>query len=537
MRGDETFDGYVLRHNRYSPALGQAAQTIPGCTRDGGTVRGQSDAIETAVSYLIKEKGLNASAFSGLGLVLPKPLEPFSDGDPRLRTYQREAVHFLRTTKRAILADDMGLGKTASAISAAISFLTPKRVLIVCPSYVRGVWHNPHDGGELGKWATLLATAAPVIVPSEVFECKGVKPEADGAPLAGFDFVICHYDILHAWADILCSWNPKIVIFDECHYLMNPETRRTKAAMQVSKHSEYVWGLSGTPMTSRPRDLWGILSTICPQRFGDNFFRFGLRYCGAYKEQVTPDKAVWKFDGKSNLKELHRRLSHFMLRRTKTDVALELPPKTRQVIRCDIGVGKKRVVEPIFEDGAALHAMLASAADAKLKEHAVPLIRSHLDAGAKVVVFSYRRGVADYLANECGGAVIHGGIPQVRRTKTIHELRQKDGASLLCATIDAAGTGIDLSYADVAVFVELTYEPHELLQAESRLHRFGAQNPVLIQYLIARGTADELVADIVITKLATLETAVGGFSEAGLSAGLQENEESIMADLYRSLGL
>jgi SWI/SNF-related matrix-associated actin-dependent regulator 1 of chromatin subfamily A len=530
-------DTYVLDHSTYSPAMFEAARAIPGCTKnDSKSISGSADAIKAAVDWLTQVKGLNPAAFEGrTSIPLPIWAENETWCDARLRAYQRTAVSFLRQQKRCILADDMGLGKTASAINAAMSFAVQKRVLIVCPSYVRGVWHNAHDGGELVKWgATPPGGSSPPLWP-EVLECKGLKtvdaPIDPDAP-----FVICHYDILHAWASVLQEWNPEIVIFDECHYLMNPETRRTVAAKVVSSGAQYVWGLSGTPMTNRPRDLWGILDTIVPGRFGHAFFPFGLRYCGGYKEAVTPEKTVWKFDSRSNLDELRARLQHIMLRRTKTDVALELPPKTRQVIRVD--VSNKLNGASFCEDtrGGAMRAALAVAADAKLKDSAVPLIQSHLDAGKRVVAFTYRRAVAEYLNKECGGSLIHGRISRAAREKTLHTVRGLE-TSLVSATIDAAGTGIDLSYADVAVFVELTYEPHELLQAEARLHRFGARNPVLIQYLIARGTTDELVADVVLSKLDALESAIGGFTETGMGQDLKEDADSIMADLYARLGL
>lgn len=530
----------------------EAARAIPGCTKfSNKAIAGSPDAIACAITYMVEKKGLNPVAFQGRDLLSAPALWPKNEAwcDDRLRHYQQIAVSFLRTVKRGILADDMGLGKTASAINAAQSFITSKRVLIVCPSYVRGVWCNPHDGGELTKWG-------PKGEMGHVFMCSGVKPK--DPPLNAYQTIICHYDILTAWSDMLASWIPEVVIFDECHYLMNPETKRTKAAKLVSKDAEYVWGLSGTPMTNRPRDLWGILDTIVPGRFGSSFFNFGIRYCGAEKVQVTPEKVVWNFDGKSRLPELRERLSHIMLRRTKTDVALELPAKTRQAIRVDVGKaakgGNNYYPEHPNKSGN-MRAALAVAADGKLKDSAIPLINEHLASGANVVVFTYRRAVAEYLvahttgdraganefSNEAGryAKVIHGGISQAAREKSLHELRARasEGHTLLCATIDAASTGIDLSYADVAVFVELTYEPHELLQAEARLHRFGQKNPVLIQYLIARGTADELVAEVVLSKLDSLESTIGGFAETGMKSDLSEKEEDIMAQLYKSLGL
>jgi len=267
-RDDGTF---VLWHNTFSPSLNVAARAIPGVfPGSSNAIEGSADAIQTAIKYLIEERGLNESAFTGQEL-LTAPSKFCHSGeayDDRLREYQKDAVLFLRAQRRAILADDMGLGKTASAINAAMSFATSKRTLIVCLSYVRGVWCNPHDGGELMKWAGPNHS-----VSLEVFECKGVKPPATPLAAAPTDWAICHYDILHAWVEKIAAWKPEIVIFDECHFLMNPDTRRTKAAMRVSKEARYVWGLSGTPMTNRPKDLWGVLSTITPGRFGDNSIR------------------------------------------------------------------------------------------------------------------------------------------------------------------------------------------------------------------------------------------------------------------------
>lgn len=522
---------YKLSHERFSAAMTGSATAIPGLVKSGTyEVTGASDAISAAIDYLVNERGLDRECFEDKHLLHPQQrgiVTSECDTDARLRCYQREAMRFMRYTKRCILADDMGLGKSASAICAATSFLTQKRVLIVCPSYVRGVWTNPHNGGELQKWAgeRLL-----------IFNCGTTKatwisPENQ--------FAVCHYDILHAWAEKLIDWKPEIVIYDEAHYLMNPASQRTKAAMAISRDSQYVWALTGTPMTNRPRDLWGLLSTIVPGRFGEvdkGFFKFGLRYCAAEKVQVTPIKTVWKFDGSSRADELRNRLSHFMLRRTKSEVALELPAKTRQVIRVATG-SKSGGAGFVGGDKLALRSVLAAAADAKLDTAAIPLIQAHLEEGRRVVVFTYRKAVAEFIANALGGVFIHSGVSQQRRGKLLDDLRKQDGASLVAGTIDSMSTGIDLSYADVAVFVELTYEPHEFLQAEARLHRFGQKNPVLVQYLVAMGTADELVADMVILKLDTFEAVIGGVQETGLRSSLQQDEASLMKSLYEGLGL
>ena len=98
-------------------------------------------------------------------------------------------------------------------------------------------------------------------------------------------------------------------------------------------------------------------------------------------------------------------------------------------------------------------------------------------------------------------------------------------------TIDSCATGIDLSFASVAVVLELTYEPHKLLQLESRLHRWGALLPVLIQYLCARGTVDEIVVSKVVGKLDTFERAIGATGEAIGSELSSTTEDDILREI------
>lgn len=470
----------------------------------------------------------DAIAKSGVGYPMAEPpaTESLTGETLRgLRAYQQEGVNFLLNAKYAILADDMGLGKTATALTAAYYTAKSPRVLVVTPSYVRGVWYSDSiaaGGGEIRKWWPDINAA--------VFRPIGTRPSL----CPNVSIVLVHYDILHAWADSIAAWDPTVCIFDECHYLMSEGSRRSKAARAVSANARYRWGLSGTPLTNRPRDLWNVVDTLRPGTFG-NFFSFGRAFCDAHKEAVTPTKTVWKFDGKSNLELLNARMRYFMLRRLKTDVELQLPPKTRQLVTVETKSSK--VVAML--SARDLRKALDVAANAKLPA-ASELIGEHLAAGRKVVAFCWRRTVAESLANDAriGGyeaSLIHGGVETTARDTALADARGAPGGHLLAVTIDAAATGVDFSHADTAVFAELTWEPHKLLQAESRLHRFGAKNPVLIQYVIASGTSDEMVADAVIQKLDTFEAAIGTTGES-LASDLRRPEEEVMAELYASLG-
>jgi SNF2 family DNA or RNA helicase len=166
------------------------------------------------------------------------------------------------------------------------------------------------------------------------------------------------------------------------------------------------------------------------------------------------------------------------------------------------------------------------------------LVLEHLAAGKKVVVFTYRRVIAEMLANAAAGAgfkaaTIHGGVPMMRRQKAIDSIAAAP-AGLLTATIDTAGTGINLSFAYTVVFAETTWEPHEMLQAEARCGRDVGGMPVLVQYPIASGTIDEIVVGKLLAKLETRDKAIGRHDD-GLAKSLSGDEEDVFAAIARDL--
>lgn len=225
-------------------------------------------------------------------------------------------------------------------------------------------------------------------------------------------------------------------------------------------------------------------------------------------------KKVWKTDGVSNPEELHRRLSFMMLRRTKEDVGLELPPKTRVIVNLDVGSRHKHGLTPqLFQSKAAMRAALDASADGKLPE-VIKAVLQDLEQGNRVVAFTWRRSIAEHVADAAASAgfetaVVHGGVSQANRTKRIDAARRSPGAHLLAATIETTSSSIDLTYATIANFVELTYIPAQLAQAEARQHRSGQTRPTLVRYFIARGTADELILHSVINKLDATEKIIG----------------------------
>lgn len=527
MKAVQLPDGRFAIEARYSSELVAAARCIPGMTFDK-TYRqwvGGYDAVYLTLAILRQEsmevEGPPTQWFD----------EEVHDYLPNVRAYQVEGADYLISRKRAILGDVMRLGKTCTAITAAREVVDDEgggRVLIVCPSYVRGVWQ-----AELERWWPKAT-----YVTLDGVSKKRIIGSAGGHIADNLNIAraaIAHYDILHSWTDEIAKWDPMIIILDEAHLLQSERSQRSQAARAVSKDASYVWALTGTPLTNRPKDLFNLADTVRPGIFG-NFFSYGVRYCAGHKEEIAtyPPKTVWNFSGKSNLEELNWRLGTFMLRRTVEDVGLELPAKQRQSVWVDVPA-KARI--SFGASQTEIRRALDVSADAKL-ESVCALVKGHLDAGEKVIIFAYRRNVADYIADQMrteghAAEVVHGGTSHSNREHAILRAKDAGGPVAFVATIDAASVGIDLSFASLVVFAEILYEPAKLLQAEARPLKPGAP-PVLIQYVLARGGVDELIASTVINKLDTLGKVVGE-TGGGLDGALKRSEEDVMAELYKAI--
>jgi SWI/SNF-related matrix-associated actin-dependent regulator 1 of chromatin subfamily A len=484
---------------------------VPGMKWDKGNKLwvGGGDAIESVLS-LIRGKTILLPDSSALA----KPIYPVPDFG--LRPYQNEGVAWLLSRKYGILADDMGLGKSAQALVAAREF--GARTVIVCYNYVKGVWAPK---GEIAKWWP----------EAEVWVARGTKPETipDSARV-----ILINYDILHAWVHQINFWGGEnfTLLVDEAQALIGETSRRGKAIRALEATRRYF--LTGTPMPNRVRDLYPILDALCPGRFGETFFNFGTRYCDGHKEEIPAlGKTVYNFDGISHEGELSSRLSWVMLRRTKSQVALQLPSKTRQIVWLETGKKRAKAWEGSDLGGGAklIRAILDRAADAKLK----PALEVVLSQGARgrVVAFCFRRAVAEAVCDAARGAglasgIVLGGLTPKARAKQI-EAVSRAKAGVLAVTIDSTASGVDFSWASVGLVLELSHEPHKLLQLESRLHRWGQKDPVLIQYLCARGSVDEIICERVISKLDSEEAVIGRRDEGMATdlGGLTSDEEML----------
>lgn len=401
----------------------------------------------------------------------------------KLKPYQITGAHFLAERRGALLADDMGLGKTAQAIHALrLAGLT--RALVICPASLKLNWRD-----ETRAWYPEL----------EVGVAEGKRwPESD--------VVIANYDILGKHKDRIGAEPWPVIICDEAHYCKNPKAGRTKSVFRIPTARR--WFLTGTPMLNRPKELWTLLRMIDPPKWR-SFKDFVFRYCDpkfVMKQRGKYRVREFSTDGASNVEELRDLVAPYMLRRTKGEVLAELPDKTRQTILLPlIGAELKKAVKmerrlaqekatgEVLGDLARLRKQIGMAKIPLAVEH----VESLLEQEDKVVVFAHHRDVVAGLEaglKKHGTVVLTGATPTAERHERVRRFQTDPATRVFVGNIQAAGVGLTLTAARVALFVEQDWGPKVMEQAEDRIHRIGQKNAALIQYLCYDGSLDAVMA-------------------------------------------
>jgi len=424
-----------------------------------------------------------------------------------LRGYQRDGVAWMWRLRQAglgaLLADEMGLGKTheAMALLCHVRAQDPgASFLVVCP---RGV---------LDHWQTLLQAFAPEL-PVAVFH--GAQRS-----LAGVDsgVVLTTYDIALRSVEVLSARTWTIAIFDEAQRIKNPRTKGAHAARTIPADFRLV--LTGTPIENHLVELWSVVDLALPGYLGSER---GFRT--AYHDPHPAD-----------LDRLRRRVAPFVLRRIKSQVLADLPPKSEEIMHCRLINGQRELYDRIRQqslpelaarlaDGSAeIPYMHIFALLTRLKQTcdhpalldpefggAAPgkfevldeILAEALGSEQRVVVFSQYVEMIALL----GRHLTDQGIPHLVLTgKTrgrgdiIRRFNAGDDAPILLASLLASGVGIDLTAASVVVHYDRWWNPAREDQATDRVHRIGQTRGVQVFKLVTRDTIEERIAAIIARK-------------------------------------
>jgi SWI/SNF-related matrix-associated actin-dependent regulator 1 of chromatin subfamily A len=434
---------------------------------------------------------------------------PPAPGGLSYMPFQRAGIEFaVCNNGNTLIADEMGLGKTIQTIGV-MNVVKPASTLIICPATVKQNWQN-----EIEKWLVDYT-------PSGI--AYGNKPFPD-TPI-----VIINYDILVKFHKDTHGRKWDLLVVDECHYLKNPEAKRTvevvgkkgpKPKPGLSANKKLF--LTGTPIVNRPKEFFTSLNYLDPKTF-PSFFKFGMRYCGGYNSGMG-----WDFDGASHLDELHVKLrKSVMIRRLKKDVLKDLPPKVRQIIELE---GSTKVVKEEARKFREFRKQVndldfnfveAFAELAKIRHETalskVPMVVAHLkdiiESGEKVICFAWHKDVISEINKAFDtdyACIITGSTPVKLRQATVDRFQNDPNSKLFIGNIKAAGTGVTLTAASRVVFAELDWQPGAIIQAEDRAHRIGQQDSVHVQHLVLKNSIDAYMAKILIRKQEVIDKALDG---------------------------
>ncbi|MET8767124.1 DEAD/DEAH box helicase [Streptomyces sp. NPDC004658] len=462
-----------------------------------------------------------------------------------LRDYQLRGLDWLaRTTSLGLgccLADDMGLGKTITLIALHLHRQTDTAAagptLVVCPASLLGNWQR-----EIERFAP----GAPVR--------RFHGPGRDlGTPADG-EFVLTTYGTLRLDAVQLAGVPWGMVVADEAQHVKNPYSATARALRTVGARARVA--LTGTPVENNLTELWAILDWTTPGLLG-SLGGFRARYAQPVEGGRDPAAA----------QRLARLVGPFLLRRRKSDpgIAPELPPKTETDHPVALTAEQAGLYEALVRETldriAAVDDMTRRGLIMRLltglkqicnhpaqflkeDDPRLPgrsgklelldeLLGTILAADSGVLVFTQYVRMARLLerhlaARGVSSLLLHGGTPVAAREDLVRRF-QAGEAPVFLLSLKAAGTGLNLTRAEHVVHYDRWWNPAVEAQATDRAYRIGQTRPVQVHRLIAEGTLEDRVAELLDRKRGLAE-AVLGSGEAALTE-LSDEELAALVEL------
>ena len=465
-------------------------------------------------------------------------------------------THILRRLGRCLLADEPGVGKTLQAIASYVAYSCEGPLCVVVPASLRLQWADELERHVVGLCPgdlSLIFTSADKALLDDL--PRKAASSTSSWPAGRMRAVVISYNMLAALRHDMLAVSWGLVVCDESHTMRTTLGRAdsdlTEAAAALARGSMRAVLLTGTPSLNRPFDIYRQADALCPGLLGPSKWDFGDAYC---ESKVLPTGGR-SASGGVRLQELHLLLTStgYLLRRTKADVAAELPPKRRTVVRLTLpaqAAGKREaaaaVDPPVVDaetDTVADTAAAAAGDDGraprtKTASHVTglrkigptcewlfaTLLRSSGDGSSanKVVIFAHHKAVMNGIqeameraaqASDGGSAAwyvrIDGETDAVNRAAAVSSFSRDPHVRCALLSVRAAGTGLDFSAASAVVFAELPLDASDVLQAEARVHRRGCQR-VNVYFICARDTDDETRWTDIAARLSRVATVHNG---------------------------
>ncbi|MCD4711240.1 MAG: DEAD/DEAH box helicase, partial [Bacteroidales bacterium] len=476
--------------------------------------------------------------------------EPPNGLDASLRSYQVEGFRWLCFLQQngfgGCLADDMGLGKTLQAIAVLLrSKELSRNTGSAAPDQGTGV-----DGRQFSLFNTATnKLTSLIVVPASLLhnwskECRRFAPGLKVLTHVGnqrnreltnfhyYDLVISTYHTVRQDSLKLSTFRFHYIVLDESQMIKNPSSKLYNAI--VTLQSDHKLVLTGTPIENSLTDLWSQINFVNPGLLGTlGFFK---------RSFVYPIEKKRDEEREEKLKEL---INPFILRRTKNEVARELPPVFEQVRYVNMTESQKRLYEE--EKSLVRNAILENLEEVGLERSSIVVlqaltrlrqianhpdmleefsgedsgkftevyrdIESVISEGHKVLVFSSFVKHLDLFRtrleqNGIGYAYLTGSRNQRQREEAVHDFQTRSSCSLFLISLKAGGVGLNLTAADYVFILDPWWNPAAEMQALSRAHRIGQENRVFVYRFISNDTIEEKIQRLQEHKRELAETFV-----------------------------
>jgi len=465
----------------------------------------------------------------------------------QLRAYQSFGAAWMASLLEAgfggVLADDMGLGKTVQTLALLQARKEAGQTgpaLLIVPTSLLYSWQT--QAAQFAPDLRLLILHGP-----ERADLRGAAGDAD--------LVMTTYPLLARDSDWLAGQPWPLVILDEAQTLKNPASQTAKALREIPAEGRLA--LTGTPLENSLQDVWTLVDWVVPGLLGDR-----KRFQTVFR---TP---IEKHGDRAAQARLARRLRPFLLRRTKEEVAAELPPRTEILHRVDLSRAQQQLYETVRSAmdervrsaiaARGLAAARITVLDALLKLRQVccdpALVKSKAAAlvtdsakrtrlmglleelvaeGRRVLVFSQFVEMLRLIEADLTAAGIES-LSLTGSTKDRAGLLQafaRGSAPVFLLSLKAGGVGLNLTEADTVILYDPWWNPAAERQAMDRAHRIGQTKPVFVHRLVAAGTVEEKILDMQQRKQALADAL---FDKAGGSDQVALDERTLI-DLFAPL--
>jgi superfamily II DNA or RNA helicase len=464
-----------------------------------------------------------------------------------LRHYQEAGLSWLwflfRHGLSGVLADDMGLGKTVQALSLLQKVKNEhgqRPALVVAPTSVLPNWER-----EIEKFAPTLSSLV----------WHGADRKENAAMLEKVDVVLTSYSLIRRDIAELKKVNFRTVILDEAQNIKNADSATAQACKTVEAESKLA--LTGTPLENRLAELWSLFDFLMPGFLGtsDTFY-------DRYEQPITVQGDL---EARNRLK---RRIHPFILRRLKTEVAKDLPPKTEVVTWVEMDSSQAALYREVLEESrrkvydtidkmgfnksrisilSALMKLRQVCCDPRLLkmpqgtplppsaklERFDELVEELIREGHRALVFSQFTEMLELLttqATEKDRKYMYLDGRTRDRMERVDAFNAPDGPPLFFISLKAGGTGLNLTAADYVIHYDPWWNPAVEDQATDRTHRIGQTRSVFSYKLITRNTVEEKILALQQRKRELAQGVLGTDSDIGKALTERDVEDLFRMD-------